>query len=114
MFGETFMSDSVRSGERCHWLGKLKANSKFGVQRATLGVIEREDYRPRLELIFCPTLIMVGDEDTATPIAKAEDIVAGVKGAELCVIPQAGHSASIEQAEFVSAKITDFFTKLYM
>ena len=113
MFGASFMKNALRSGERRHWLGKLKANSKFGVQRATLGVIEREDYRPRLELIFCPTLIMVGDEDTATPIVKAEDIVAGVKDAELCVIPQAGHSASIEQAELVSTMITDFLTKLY-
>lgn len=113
MFGETFMSDAEKSDERQHWLEKLKANSKFGVQRATLGVIEREDYRPRLELILCPALIMVGDEDTATPIAKAEDIVAGVERAELCVVPQAGHSASIEQAELVSAKIADFLTNLY-
>ena len=114
MFGATFMNDDGRADERQHWLEKLKANSKFGVQRATLGVIEREDYRPRLELIFCPTLLLVGDEDTATPRAKAEDIASHVKGAELCVIPQAGHSASIEQAAFVSAKITDFLTKLYL
>ncbi|MEO1855820.1 MAG: alpha/beta fold hydrolase [Rubritalea sp.] len=112
MFGATFMKDPMRSKERQHWLDRLKSNSKFGVQRATLGVVEREDYRPRLELIFCPTLIMVGDEDTATPRAKAEEIVAGVKRAELCVIPQAGHSASIEQAELVSSQIRGFLSKL--
>lgn len=113
MFGSSFMSDIEKAEERQHWLEKLKMNSKFGVQRATHGVIEREDYRPRLELIYCPALIMVGDEDTATPRDKAEDIVEGIARAELCIIPRAGHSASIEQADLVTDTITAFLSKLY-
>jgi len=108
MFGKTFMTDPNKASQRAHWLEKLKANSKLGVQLGTHGVIEREDYRPRLENITAPTLVMVGDEDFATPVEKAEDIVAGIKGAELCVISGAGHSSSVEQPEFVTEKVESF------
>ncbi|RZI84764.1 MAG: alpha/beta hydrolase, partial [Microbacterium sp.] len=55
-----------------------------------------------------PTLVIVGEDDVATPVAKAEAIVAGIAGARLEVVPKAGHSSTIEQPEAVTALIESF------
>jgi 3-oxoadipate enol-lactonase len=51
---------------------------------------------------------MVGDEDVATPLAKAQQIVATIAGATLVTIPRAGHSSTVEEPAAVTAAIEAF------
>ncbi|MEO8499845.1 MAG: alpha/beta hydrolase [Vicinamibacteria bacterium] len=46
-----------------------------------------------------PTLVVCGEEDTITPRAEAEILQRGIKGAELVMIPKAGHLPSMETPE---------------
>jgi pimeloyl-ACP methyl ester carboxylesterase len=72
-----------------------------GVAAAQRGMARRPDSTPTLAVITCPTLVVVGAEDTLTPPAEAAKMVAGVKGARLATIPGAGHLPNIENpAEF--------------
>jgi pimeloyl-ACP methyl ester carboxylesterase len=67
-----------------------------GVAAAQRGMARRPDSTPTLATIACPTLVVVGAEDTLTPPAEAEKMVAGIKGAKLARIPGAGHLPNIE------------------
>jgi pimeloyl-ACP methyl ester carboxylesterase len=55
-----------------------------------------------------PTLVVVGDEDLATPRAKAERMTAAIAGARLEIVPGAGHSSTVEQPTSVTRIIEAF------
>ncbi len=61
--------------------------------------------------IKAPTLVIVGEEDTATPPAMAERLAASIPGAELVVIKRAAHLPNIEQPEAFNAAIGDFLRR---
>jgi pimeloyl-ACP methyl ester carboxylesterase len=70
--------------------------SPAGVAAAQRGMARRPDSTPTLATVTCPTLVVVGEEDTLTPPAEAEKLVAGIKGARLARIAGAGHLPNIE------------------
>ena len=53
---------------------------------------------------------MVGDQDVATPRPKSERLVAAIRGARLEVIPNAGHSSTVEEPARVTAGIQRFLS----
>ncbi|HEY3585590.1 MAG TPA: alpha/beta hydrolase, partial [Myxococcaceae bacterium] len=61
-----------------------------------------------LPKIRCPTLVMVGEEDTATLPARSEEITAGIAGASLARIPRAGHMSPIDAPKAVTAELRSF------
>jgi 3-oxoadipate enol-lactonase len=63
------------------------------------------DTRSRLSAIAVPTLVMVGAEDTETPPSYAEAIAERIPGAELVVVPGAGHLLNLEQPEVVGDRL---------
>jgi len=112
MFGRTFLTDPARAGLREYWKNHLLRLNRMGTVRAAYGVIDREGVYEQLERIAVPTLVMVGDEDVATVPAKAERIHKAIAGSALELVPGAGHSASIEQPELVTAAIQRFLSVL--
>ena len=65
----------------------------------------------RLGDIDCPTLVLVGSEDILFPVAFAEQLVRGIRGAELVVIEKTGHGLLIESPEAVSTALLDFLRR---
>ena len=61
------------------------------------GLAARPDRTELLPQIRVPTLVVVGANDTITPIADAEAMASAIPGARLAVLPQAGHMAPMEQ-----------------
>ncbi|CCB89599.1 alpha/beta fold hydrolase [Simkania negevensis] len=57
--------------------------------------------------ISCPTLIILGDRDTA-PLQGALDLKRQLSQASLGMIPRCGHYSLLEKPNLVSAMITDF------
>lgn len=74
----------------------IRASSGEGIADALEALRTRPDSRPTLATITCPTLVIVGDEDTLTPRPMAETIADGITGATLVVIPKAGHLSNLE------------------
>ncbi|MBK7583506.1 MAG: alpha/beta fold hydrolase [Myxococcales bacterium] len=107
MFGKTFLEDPAKADVRRQWRDHLSKLPR-SLWRAVNGVLERDSVEPELAQIRCPTLILVGDEDVATPPPKSERIQSGIAGSKLVVIPRAGHSSSIEQPEAVTREISAF------
>lgn len=65
-------------------------------------IIARPDSRPELAAIACPTLVLVGDGDRVTPPDLAREMAAGITGARLEIIPEAGHLAPLERPDAVA------------
>ncbi len=74
-------------------------------QRAIMG---RQDARPMLPSIRCPTLVLVGDGDELTPPALAQEIVSGIAGARLAVIPDCGHLSTLERPDAVNEALGEW------
>ncbi|MEQ4726001.1 alpha/beta fold hydrolase [Nonomuraea sp. B19D2] len=72
-----------------------------------LAELGRLDLRDRLGEIKVPTLVLNGAKDKAN-LPHAEEIATGVPGAELRVIPNAGHIWNLEQPELFTHTISEF------
>lgn len=81
-----------------------------GIVAALLGMGDRPDARPLLGDISEPALVVVGAEDTITPVADAEAMVEAIPGAELAVIEDAGHLPNLEQPDGFNVLLRDFMT----
>jgi len=66
------------------------------------------DYREQLSTLRVPTLVVVGDYDWITPPSHSRALVAGIAGAELAVIPNAGHQSFAERPEIFGAAVRRF------
>lgn len=110
MLGKTILTDAARRGE-VERFSELMSRRK-DIWRAVNGVIDRAPIHGDLGRIAAPTLILVGEEDVATPPEKAERLAAGIPGARLVRVPRAGHSSTVEEPAAVLAAVEEFLAKL--
>lgn len=110
MLGRSILTDPSRRTERERYMDVM--SRRRDIWRAVNGVIDRPGIHDELGRIRAPTLVLVGDEDLATPVAKAERIVGAITGAKLIQIPRAGHSSSVEEPHAVSSVIDAFLSAL--
>jgi len=66
------------------------------------------DLGDQLDQIQTPTLILVGEQDKMTPLRFSEELAESISGAEMKVIPRAGHMVILEQPERVAEGIRSF------
>ena len=86
------------------------SNPPEAIAGAIRALMTRPDSTPLLSTIHCPTLIVVGDEDTLTVPALSEEMHRAVAGSELKVIAGAGHLSSLEQPEAFNSILSRFLT----
>lgn len=71
--------------------------------------IRDADLRPDDANIKCPTLVVVGDQDAATPPEAARELCAAIAGARLEIVPGAAHIPTAEQPERLNEILNAFF-----
>jgi pimeloyl-ACP methyl ester carboxylesterase len=76
--------------------------------RQQQAIITRPDSRPTLETISCPTLVLVGDSDEATPPELAREMATGIRGAKLVVVPECGHLSTMERPQAVNRALVEW------
>jgi 3-oxoadipate enol-lactonase len=103
MLGRSILADSARKDDLKRFVGLM--TRRRDIWRAVNGVIDRAGVYDELGRIRAPTVVIVGDEDLATPLAKAQRIVGAIAGARLVQIPRAGHSSPVEEPAAVTAAI---------
>ncbi len=89
--------------------GSADYNSATPTMRATLVKVVNEDLEPLIHLLRCPTLLIWGDQDTATPLADGRRMEELIPDAGLVVCEGAGHFSYAEQAAKVHGALTAFF-----
>ena len=75
--------------------------------RAAIECLPSHDVRDRLGEITVPTLVLVGERDTETPLSYAEALAAGIPGTRLQIVPGAGHISSLEAPEAVNIALRE-------
>lgn len=83
-----------------------------GISAALRGMAARPDSISTLKTIDVPVLVIVGKEDTLTPVPDAELMHREVRGSEFAAIPAAGHYAPFEQPEAAVQLIRGFLDKI--
>ena len=84
---------------------KMSPEDVAAVQR---GMAERPDSIATAKPIDVPTLIITGDEDTATGVPEAEIMKQSIRGSEMKVVAKAGHYAAWEQPQEVGPMLRKF------
>jgi 3-oxoadipate enol-lactonase len=88
------------------------------LQTSTAGIVvdlaamaARPDSTDLLSTITCPTLVVVGEKDVATPAEEAHYMAERILGSTLVTIPDAGHLSNLEQPAAFNKTLQRFFKK---
>jgi pimeloyl-ACP methyl ester carboxylesterase len=73
-------------------------------------LLTRPDASLLLPAIRCPALVLVGREDSWSPVARHEEMAALIPGATLTIVPDCGHMCTLEQPEAVSIAMRAWLT----
>ncbi len=76
--------------------------------RQQTAIMTRPDSRPMLSSIRCPTLVLVGDTDIATPPEVNKEMADAIPGATYVVVPDCAHLSTLEQPEAVNAALAEW------
>ena len=92
---------------RAHF-GSADYNAATGFLRDTMVKVINEDLQPYLAEIQRPTLLIWGDQDTATPMRDAHIMEKEIPDAGLVVVKNAGHFSFLKDPYLVIAVIQSF------
>lgn len=80
--------------------------------RQQQAIIGRADSMDLLGAINVPSLVLCGEHDALSSAAKHRDMAACMPGAALCVVPRAGHLATLEAPVPVTQAMQDWLDKV--
>ncbi|SEB90118.1 3-oxoadipate enol-lactonase [Beijerinckia sp. 28-YEA-48] len=92
-FTDAFRINHADAVSRCLDIFLANDPSCYG---ATCDMLAKADLRAEIATITCPTAVIVGEEDYATPIAMAQDIATRIADAKLTILPKARHFSPVE------------------
>ena len=90
-------------------LPMIESASREGIAGALEAMAAREEGRTTLQAAQVPLLVLVGREDTLTPLDMAQEIADAGRG-ELVVLEGAAHLSNLDQPEAFSAALLKFLT----
>ncbi|MBV8834977.1 MAG: alpha/beta fold hydrolase [Alphaproteobacteria bacterium] len=73
-------------------------------------ILRRVDSRPSLAGIRCATMVLVGEQDEATPLALSQEIASAISCARLVTVPDCGHLATLERPQAVADALVAWMT----
>lgn len=118
-FAETFpevVLGASTLGRRSELVGAvrkmIRASGALGICGAQLAMAARTDTTGVLGRIRVPTLLLFGEEDALTPPAVGEAMARRIRGAELRIVPGAGHLSNLENAEAFTEELCRFLDGL--
>jgi 3-oxoadipate enol-lactonase len=107
-FTPAFRSDQTHGGAlKVARLRERLERIPPGAYAAACGAVAAIDFRSSNPGIACPSLVIAGTLDEATPVSASRQMVAEIPGARLCTIDAAHLSAVERPAEF--AQLLDNF-----
>lgn len=97
---------------RDHLRAIITGNQVSGIVGDLMAMEERPDSTPLLPTIAVPTLVLVGEEDLASPPEEVEGMANQIPGSTFVRIPQAGHLSNMENPGAFNAALLTFLTSL--
>jgi len=89
------------------------------IARASLSLFEaqieallaRPDRRELLPTIRVPTLVLCGNEDTWSPLARHEEMAAMIAGSSLVGVPDCGHMSTMERPAAITTALMEWMQR---
>ncbi|WP_030640358.1 MULTISPECIES: alpha/beta fold hydrolase [Streptomyces] len=97
---------------KAHVHRMMTATSPEGAAAALRGRAERPDYRALLATLPVPALVVVGIDDTYTPVAGAEAMHAALPDSVLHVVEGAAHLPNLERPAEFNRALAEFLARL--
>jgi 3-oxoadipate enol-lactonase len=109
-----WFADRTRAEQQdvCDHATRVFLANDIAAYAASCRALGAMDLREKTASIRCPTLILVGEEDYATPPAMAEDLHQRIPGSEMVVLPGVRHLSTVEAPEVVDAHIERLLGRL--
>lgn len=89
----------------------ITANEISGIVGDLMAMEERPDSTPLLRDLKIPTLVIVGEEDVASPPEEVQGMAEHIPGAKFTIIPEAGHVSNLDQPKLFNQSIQEFLGK---
>jgi 3-oxoadipate enol-lactonase len=86
----------------------IESNEPRAVEAALDALMTRPDSTLDLTGIACATLVIVGQDDSVTPVVEADAMHRAIARSALVTLPSAGHLSNLEQPEAFSRALSDF------
>jgi pimeloyl-ACP methyl ester carboxylesterase len=107
-FSPATRRDPARREELKVWRRRMVANDRLAMYRFGHGIFARAAVADQLGTVATPTLVVVGEDDELTPPSRAQRIAERIRGAQLSVIPRAGHLTTVERPRLVTQVLEGF------
>lgn len=114
MFAPAFLRDPKRAETRRQMEHHLAMLRDAATRAALESVIGRKPIEPELSHITIPTLVVHGTDDAAIVPSRAQSMARAIPGAKLVMIPNAGHTSTVEEPAAVTQAMTEFLRSLHM
>jgi pimeloyl-ACP methyl ester carboxylesterase len=86
--------------------------STAGIVVDLVAMAARPDSTALLPTITCPTLVIVGEDDQATPVTESQFIADRISGSTLVTIAGAGHLSNLEQPDAFTHALMTFLKNI--
>ncbi len=90
----------------------IEGNQVSGIAGDLMAMAQRPNSVPFLKEISCPTQIIVGELDLATPPSDAKLMAEQIPGARMAVIPKAAHLSNVDQPNVFNQIVGAFASDL--
>ncbi|MGQ0695911.1 MAG: alpha/beta fold hydrolase [Nitrospiraceae bacterium] len=90
----------------------IEGNRVSAIAADLMAMAERPESLSLLSQITCPTQVIVGELDQATPLSDAKLMADRIPSARLAIIPNAAHLANFEQPEAFNQIVAAFALEL--
>ncbi|MFJ5997018.1 alpha/beta fold hydrolase [Streptomyces sp. NPDC092370] len=97
---------------KAHVHGMMTATAPEGAAAALRARARRPGYDTLLPRVTVPALVVVGADDTFTPVSDARAMHAALPDAELCVIEGAAHMPNLERPEVFNRVLDEFLARV--
>ncbi len=99
--------------EAGRWLMELmRANDPLAMANALAAMQGRTETTAALSTFDLPTLVVVGRDDTLTPLALSQAMAQRIPGAELAILEDAGHVANLEAPAAFDRALGEFLARV--
>jgi dienelactone hydrolase len=93
------------------YLAMLRRAGAGQLMAQNRAVMARVDSRPTLPTVTCPLLLACGEADQLTPPDHSREMAALASGAQLEIVPGAGHMLTMEQPARVGTLLLDWLAR---
>jgi 3-oxoadipate enol-lactonase/4-carboxymuconolactone decarboxylase len=105
-----WVTPSFMDAPETHGLREMLLRTPAEGYAASAEAIAAADLTATTSTLQIPTLIVVGDQDQATPVAAAQALNAAIAGSSLTIIESAAHIPTVEKPAEVTAALAGFLT----